>query len=158
MKLFTKGNPHCSDFLNIQLFFCIISNFANLRNIFEKSKFSEDFPKFKKFKNNKFFSNCKSIFILNYSNFFYTGMTLVQSLTNTPQWSQVDAKLVDTQFPGCEKFKLKSLPYYECVAQHFTLSIGNIGQFLKKFIKTVIYFKYFKCAKFLQKFLQKSEH
>lgn len=50
-------------------------------------------------------------------------------LFDTAAWANIDGKLVGTHFPGCEKHKFKSPPYFECVATHLTFSIGNVGEF-----------------------------
>lgn len=56
------------------------------------------------------------------------GMQFIQKVFDTPMWTSLDAKLVNTHFPGCEKYKFKSAHYYECLATHFTVSIGNAGR------------------------------
>jgi len=64
-------------------------------------------------------------------------MKFASKLLLTEPWTNLDANLIPTPFPGCNEYKVKSEQYYDCFARHFTFTIGNAGNlFLFHFLNS----------------------
>ena len=46
----------------------------------------------------------------------------VKLIEETEGYKKMNASLLPIPLPGCEKFKFRSDPYWECVARHLTLT------------------------------------
>jgi hypothetical protein len=57
----------------------------------------------------------------NYHNTYSTGVKqLVDLYENTASYRRINARLINSHFPGCEQEILKTDAYYECYIRHLT--------------------------------------
>lgn len=57
---------------------------------------------------------------------FSSGIKLtVDLIENSKTFQAFDTRLIDTPFPGCEKYKIRSDAYYECYARHWSQTIWH---------------------------------
>ncbi len=54
----------------------------------------------------------------------FVGMNFTVSMVETTKvFQKMGAHLTNRHLPGCERFPLKSMEYYECFARHLTLTV-----------------------------------